>query len=96
MKSVRLDQMTNGCYLCLLKSAAIAIENAQAYREEQSRRFAAEGMQQILAQLSSDQQLDEILTGVLKLATGILHLDGGALYLITPGNPKPTLLLPLI
>ena len=45
----------------LAAGATIGIENASLYRDERSRRFVAEGLQQILELLNSDYKLQDLL-----------------------------------
>lgn len=70
----------------LAAGAAIGIDNANLYREERERRFAAEMMGQILSLLSAKQPLEPMLDGVLNTALNLFHADAGTVHLVSPGN----------
>lgn len=76
----------------LAAGASIGIDNAQLYREEQQRRFTAEGMQDILSILSSSQMLPDILRGVASKVVQVLQADAGAIYLIHAKEHSPQLM----
>jgi signal transduction histidine kinase len=70
--------------------AAIALENARLYQEEQEKRRLAEGMQHILAQLSSSQPLKETLNAILRNAIQLLEADEGIIYRKLPADKQMT------
>jgi len=72
--------------------AAIGLENAQIYRDEQERRRSAEIMQQILAHLSSNQSLEDILSAVVACAGELLETESGAVFQVLPGGDQATVL----
>jgi signal transduction histidine kinase len=65
----------------LANGATTVLEKAQMYHEEQERRYVAEGLQTILAQLSSNNSLHDILEGVLEPAVKLFRADTGLIQL---------------
>lgn len=61
----------------LAAGATIGIENASLYRDERSRRFVAEGLQQILELFNSDYKLQDLLYKILEIAVRQLRADTG-------------------
>lgn len=79
--------------LALLASgAAVGLESARLYREEQNRRRIAEGMQQILTHLSADESLDEILNAVIGCAIDLMEAKAGAIFRSFPVSGPASLL----
>ena len=77
----------------LASSAAIALENARLYREEQAqlreaerRREVAEGMRDILAFLNSNRPLDAILDYIMAEAQRLLGASAGLIYQLQDGG----------
>ncbi|NBD36850.1 MAG: GAF domain-containing protein, partial [Chloroflexi bacterium] len=77
----------------LASSAAIALENARLYREEQAqlheaerRREVAEGLRDILAFLNSNRSLDAILDYIMAEAQRLLGADAGLIYQLQDGG----------
>lgn len=66
----------------LAAGATIGLENAHLYREERNRRFVAEGLQQILAQLSLNQPLENILNEILVITARLFKADAGTIFQI--------------
>ncbi len=73
----------------MASSAAIALENARLYQEEQARRAeaerrrrVAEGLRGILTILNSNRSLEEILDYIVEQAGEILGAEGGVIYRI--------------
>lgn len=77
----------------LASSAAIALENARLYREEQAqlreaerRREVAEGLRDILAFLNSNRPLDAILDYIMAEAQRLLGASAGLIYQLQDGG----------
>jgi len=71
----------------MASSAAIALENAHLYQEEQARRAeaerrrrVAEGLRGILTILNSNRPLEEILDYIVEQAGELLGAEGGVIY----------------
>lgn len=77
----------------LAAGAAIDLENARLYREEQERRqeaeqrrLVAEGLRDILAILNSNRPLQEVLDYIVAQACRLMGTDAGALFRLEPGG----------
>jgi signal transduction histidine kinase len=75
----------------LAAGAAIDLENARLYREEQERRQeaeqrrqVAEGLRDILSILNSNRPLQEVLDYIVAQACRLMGTDAGALYRLEP------------
>jgi len=75
----------------LATGAAIALENARLYQDEQEKRRVAESMQNILFQLSSSLPLNEILNAILIYTIQLLEAGAGLIYCNQPGNNEMAL-----
>ncbi len=60
--------------------AAIAVDNARLYEEEQERREVAEGLRGIMAILNSDRPVGEILDYTMNRAQKLLGASAGLIY----------------
>lgn len=73
--------------MMLASSAAIGLENARLYQEEQERhqeadqrRQVAEGLRDIMTILNSNRPLDDILETIVAQATRLLEANAAAIY----------------
>ena len=96
---IAMANKSDGCYgpederrlMMLASGAAIDLENARLYHEEQERRQeadqrrrVAEGLRDILAILNSNRPLAEILDYIVAQACRLMGTDTGALYRLQP------------
>lgn len=64
--------------------AALAIRNARLYAEVQQHVIELETLHQVMIDVSSQFELDKVLTILVESATRLINADGGGIYLYDP------------